>query len=138
MDKVSSGVITGMLKTRYKVISTILGELYNPTKGLDIYLDFDTFVKSLSGYQKYLNYLPFSGNDVEIDLISSFLTTLNHWKNFAKKWDNVRIIGIMNSLNSEKISMSGSSRRTQSEKQPEDLIMAESSVFIIMKNVSCG
>lgn len=103
MDKVSSGVITGMLKTRYKVISTILGELYNPTKGLDIYLDFDTFIKSLSGYQKYLNYLPFSGNDVEIDLISSFLTTLNHWKNFAKKWDNVRIIGIMNSLTSEKI-----------------------------------
>lgn len=103
MDKVSSGVITGMLKTRYKVISTILGELYDPVKGLDIYLDFDTFVKSLSGYQKYLNYLPFSGSDVEVDLISSFLTTLNHWKNFAKKWDNVRIIGMMNSMTSQKL-----------------------------------
>lgn len=96
MDKVSSGVITGMLKTRYKVASTILGELYNPTKGLDIYIDFNTFIRSLSTYQKFLNYLPFSGTDVEIDLISSFLTTLNHWKNFGKKWDHVRIIGIMN------------------------------------------
>lgn len=98
MNQVSSGPITGTLKARYKIISTILGELYDAPKGVDIFIDFDTFIKSLASYQKYLNYLPFSGPEVEVDLMSSFLTTLNHWKNFAKKWDHVRIIGIMNSF----------------------------------------
>jgi len=100
MNQVSSGPITGTLKARYKVISTILGELYDAPNGIDIFIDFDTFIKSLSTYQKYLNYLPFSGAEaeVEVDLMSSFLTTLNHWKNFAKKWDHVRVIGIMNSF----------------------------------------
>lgn len=96
MNQVSSGPVSGLLKPRYKIISTILGELYNPTKGVDVFIDFNTFIKSLSTYQKYLNYLPFSGPEVEVDLMSSMLTTLNHWKNFSKKWDNVRIIGIMN------------------------------------------
>ncbi len=97
-QQVSSGPVTGALKTRYKVASTILGELYDAPRGLDIYIDFNSFVKSLSTYNKYLNYLPFSGPEVEVDLISSILTTLNHWKNFARKWDNVRIIGIMNAF----------------------------------------
>lgn len=98
VNSVSSGPLTGVLKVRYKMINTILGELYNPDKGVDVFIDFDTFVKSLSKYQKYMNYLPFSGEEGEIqaDLMSSFLTTLNHWKNFAKKWGNVRIIGFMN------------------------------------------
>lgn len=94
--QVSSGPVSGLLKPRYKIIATILGELYNPERGVDIFIDFDTFIHSLAKYQKYLNYLPFSGNEVEVDLMSSMLTTLNHWKNFAKKWDNVRVIGIMN------------------------------------------
>ncbi len=89
MNKVSVGPISGMLKPKYKVISTHLGELYNPQKGLDIFIDFNSFVHSISRYQKYLNYLPFSGPDVEVDLISAFLTTLNHWKNFAKKWRKI-------------------------------------------------
>ena len=96
MNKVSVGPISGMLKPKYKVISTHLGELYNPQKGLDIFIDFNSFVHSISRYQKYLNYLPFSGPDVEVDLISAILTTLNHWKNFAKKWENVRVIGFLN------------------------------------------
>lgn len=85
-----------MLKPKYRVISTHLGEEYNPQKGLDVFIDFNSFIHSISRYQKYLNYLPFAGPDVEVDLISSFLSTLNHWKNFAKKWENVRIIGFMN------------------------------------------
>lgn len=103
MNQVSSGPITGILKARYKVISTILGELYDAPKGVDIFIDFNTFIKSLSTYQKYLSYLPFAGNEVEVDLMSSFLTTLNHWKNFARKWDNVRIIGIMNAFEFQKL-----------------------------------
>lgn len=103
MNQVSSGPITGTLKARYKVISTILGELYDAPKGVDIFIDFNTFIKSLSTYQKYLSYLPFAGNEVEVDLMSSFLTTLNHWKNFARKWDNVRIIGIMNAFEFQKL-----------------------------------
>ena len=98
MNKVSSGPISGLLKPKYKVISTILGELYDVPNGLDIFIDFNTLIQSLSTYQKYLNYLPFSGPDVEIDLISSILTTFNHWKNFARKWENVRIFGIMNAF----------------------------------------
>ena len=98
MNQVSSGPVSGLLKPRYKVISTILGELYNPTQGVDIFIDFNTFIHALSTYQKYLNYLPFSGQEVEVDLMSSILTTLNHWKNFAKKWDHVRIIGIVNAF----------------------------------------
>lgn len=95
---VSCGPISGLLKTRYKVASTNLGELYMPTKGLDIFVDFNSFIHSLGRYRKYQNYLPFAGPEVEIDLISGFLSTLHHWKNFAKKWDNVRIIGFWNSF----------------------------------------
>lgn len=98
MKQVSSGPISGVLKTRYKVASTHLGEVYLPTRGLDIYIDFNTFIHSLAKYRKYQNYLPFAGSEVEIDLMSSILSTLNHWKNFAKKWDNVRIIGFWNSF----------------------------------------
>lgn len=103
MNQVSTGPLTGILKARYKIVSTILGETYDVPNGVDIYIDFNTFVKSLSTYQKYLSYLPFAGPDVEVDLMSSFLTTLNHWKNFAKKWENVRIIGIMNGFELSKL-----------------------------------
>jgi hypothetical protein len=103
MNQTSSGPITGTLKARYKVISTILGETYDAPKGVDIFIDFNTFVKSLSTYQKYLSYLPFAGSEVEVDLMSSFLTTLNHWKNFSRKWENVRIIGIMNGFELPKL-----------------------------------
>lgn len=108
VTKVSTGPITGLLKPRYKEATVLLGELYNPSNGVDIFIDFNTFIHALAGYQKYLNYLPFSGeeNEVEIDIISSILTTLNHWKNFAKKWDNVRVIGIMNAFEMDKLAES--------------------------------
>ena len=99
VTQVSTGPLTGVLKVKYKVISTILGELYDAPSGLDIFIDFNTFIKSIASYQKYLNYLPFAeGSDVETDLMSSILTTLSHWKNFSRKWENVRIFGIMNAL----------------------------------------
>lgn len=102
VTKVSSGPISGLLKPKYKIISTILGELYDAPKGVDIFIDFNTMIHSLSTYQKYLNYLPFSdGNEVEVDLMSSVLTTLNHWKNFARKFDNVRIFGMYNAFDIE-------------------------------------
>ena len=93
---VSCGPISGLLKTRYKVASANLGELYMPTQGLDIFIDFNSFVHSLGRYRKYLNYLPFAGSEVEVDLMSAILSTWNHWKNYAKKWDNVRVIGFWN------------------------------------------
>lgn len=105
VNKVSVGPLSGLLKPKYKVISTILGELYDAPNGLDIFIDFNTLIHSLGGYQKYLNYLPFAanGSEVEVDLISAILTTLNHWKNFAKRWENVRVIGIMNAFQMEHI-----------------------------------
>lgn len=103
MNKVSSGPISGILKPKYAVITSILGELYDVPNGVDIFIDFNTMIQSLSTYQKYLNYLPFAGPDVEVDLISSILATFNHWKNYAKKWSKVRIFGIMNAFEMGKL-----------------------------------
>ena len=94
---VSTGPLTGILKPKYKMISTILGELYDVPNGLDVFIDFNTFIASLAGYAKFLQYMPFAdGSDIETDLVSSIITTFSHWKNFTRKWDNVRIFGIYN------------------------------------------
>lgn len=92
---VSVGPLTGALKPKYRVISAVLGEEYKPTGGLDVFIDFNTLVSSMSTYQKLMNHLPFMEH-VEIDMISAVLQTFLHWKNYTRKWDNVRIFGIVN------------------------------------------
>lgn len=91
----SIGPLTGSLKPRYKVITTILGDDFNPEKGLDVFIDLNTLVSTLSSSQKFLNSLPFSEN-VETDIISSVLMIVKHWKDYTKKWDNVRIFLFVN------------------------------------------
>ena len=91
----SIGPITGIVKPRYKVLSTILGEDFNPKHGLDVYIDLNTLVSALASSQKFQNSLPFSEN-VEIDIISGILMILKHWKDFTKKWEDVRIIMFVN------------------------------------------
>jgi hypothetical protein len=91
----SIGPITGLLKPKYRIISSILGEDFNPLHGLDVFIDLNTLVTSLSGASKFMNSLPFSEN-VEEDIISNLLLTLKHWKDFTRKWDNVRIFMFVN------------------------------------------
>lgn len=91
----SIGPLTGIIKPRYKVISTILGEDFVPKHGVDIYIDLNTLVKSLASSQKFQNSLPFAEN-VEVDIISGVLMVVKHWKDFSRKWDDVRIIMFVN------------------------------------------
>ena len=60
MSEFSSGYLTGLLKPKYRVITNILGEQYFPDKGLDVYIDLNTFVSTLSSNKGFLGWLPFS------------------------------------------------------------------------------
>lgn len=97
MKSYSIGPLTGLLKPRYKVISVILGEDFNPTNGLDIFIDLNTLISAMSSSQKFLNSLPFA-KDVEADIISSVLMIVKHWIDYTKKWENSRIFMIINSF----------------------------------------
>lgn len=93
----SIGPLTGLLKVRYKVITSILGEDFNPTKGLDVFIDMNTLLSAMTSSQKFQNSLPFAEN-VEIDIISSVLMILKHWKDYTNKWEDVRIFMIANNF----------------------------------------
>jgi len=95
MREYSIGPITGLLKPRYKVITTILGENFIPDKGIDLFIDLNTLVSALSTSAKFLNSLPFSEN-VEADIISSVLMVVKHWKDFLRKYEDSRIFLIVN------------------------------------------
>lgn len=92
----SIGPICGIsLKPKYSVITTFLGEDFSPINGLDIFIDLNTLVSALSTSSKFLNSLPFSEN-VEADIISNVLSVVKHWKDFSRKYDDVRIFLIVN------------------------------------------
>lgn len=91
----SSGYLTGLLKPKYRTITTVIGENYIPKDGLDVYIDLNTFVGVLSRNKNFLSSLPFSEN-VEEDLLSSMLTTLKHWKDYTRRWNDVRIFMMYN------------------------------------------
>lgn len=98
-EPVSTGKYSASLKPRYKDIGRLLGEDYKAENGLDVFIDFNTFVSSISSVQKFLNQIPFMDQKlIELDMLSSILTTYLHWKNFTRKWDNVRIYGFVNDL----------------------------------------
>jgi len=92
---ISIGSITGLLKPKYVLISAMLGEDFIPTQGVDVFIDLNTLITNLSGYQKYLNGLPFSKN-IEIDIISNLLMTIKHWKDYMKNHDGSRVFIIYN------------------------------------------
>lgn len=95
MNKVSTGPLTGALKPKYRRITVTLGDNYVPTNGLDIFIDFNTFVTSMSGYKKLLNAMPFQEH-IDTDMLSSIITTFKHWKDYTRRWENVRIFGFVN------------------------------------------
>lgn len=91
MKEYSIGPLTGQLKPKYKIIKLAIGEVYIPFNGVDIYIDLGSLLKSMTSSKKFLNSLPFSTN-TEADIVYCVLLTYKHWKDFTRKWDNVRII----------------------------------------------
>ena len=87
MKTYSVAPLTGILKPKYRRITDILGENYNPEKGIDVFIDLNTFVSTMSSSAKFMSSLPFSG-DVEKDIVSSILMLLKHWKDYLRKWDS--------------------------------------------------
>lgn len=98
MYKFSIGPICGVyMKPKYAMINTFVGEDFNPVNGLDIFLDFNSVINALASSSKFLSSLAFSsGPEVEEDIIASVLGVLKHWKDWSRKYDDVRIFIIMN------------------------------------------
>lgn len=88
-------IIGSLMKPKYRVINSVLGEDFNPGSGVDVFIDLNTLVSSLSSAQKFLRELPFSEN-VETDIIANVLFMVKHWKDFMKKYENTRIFLIYN------------------------------------------
>ena len=91
----SIGPLTGSLKPKYRVISNVLGDDFDPSNGVDIFIDLNTLVSTLGSSQKFQRSLPFA-EDVEAELISGILMILKHWKDYSRKWENARIFLIVN------------------------------------------
>ena len=91
------GMCCGILKPKFRVISTALGEDFNPPEGVDFFLDLNTVVTVLSTSNKFMSKLPFSEN-VEMHIISSILSILLHWKKFSRNMSNVRLFLIVNNM----------------------------------------
>jgi hypothetical protein len=92
------GRLCAVIKPKYKVISTILGEDFRPTNGLDIFLDLNSVVEATLSSQKYLSSMMFA-SDVEEDMVSSILYIVKHWKDFSRKYEtDVRIFLMVNSF----------------------------------------
>ena len=95
MKEYNCGPLFGMLKPKYRVLTTILGENYYPENGLDIFLDLNSVLNALSTSSKYMGSLPFSEH-AEQDIVESILTTVKHWKDYTRKWNDVRIFMMFN------------------------------------------
>lgn len=92
------GRLCAVIKPKYKVISTILGEDFRPTHGLDIFLDLNSVVETTLSSQKYLSSMMFA-SDVEEDMVSSILYIVKHWKDFSRKYEtDIRIFLMVNSF----------------------------------------
>lgn len=96
MKPFSCGVLSGALKPKYRLISNLLGENFNP-RGLDVFIDLNSLVDNMSKSQKFMSSLPFAEN-VEKDIISTLLFTFKHWKDYTRKFNDVRIFMIVNDL----------------------------------------
>lgn len=99
MKGFSTGILSGSLKPKYRVINSILGENFNP-RGLDVFIDLNTLITNMSTSQKFMSSLPFA-QDVEKDIIATLLFTFKHWKDFTRKYEDVRIFMIANDLDME-------------------------------------
>jgi hypothetical protein len=83
------------LKPKYRVISAVLGEEFSSPTGVDVYLDLNSIVSTLSSASKFMNSLPFS-EDAEKDIVANILGVVKHWKDFFRKYDGSRIFLLWN------------------------------------------
>ena len=97
MKDFDMGPLFGMLKPKFRVISTALGEEFNPPEGVDFFFDLNSIVTALANSNKFLSKLPFS-DGCEMDIISNTLGILLHWKNFARNLTDVRYFIIVNDM----------------------------------------
>lgn len=92
----SSGILTGVLKPKYRVISGLLGEDFDAPDGLDVFIDLNSFISNLMSSKKFMQTLPFS-EGIETDLVTSILMTLKHWRDYVRnKYEDCRIFMIYN------------------------------------------
>lgn len=97
MKDFDMGPLFGMLKPKFRVISTALGEEFNPPEGVDFFFDLNSIVTALANSNKFLSKLPFS-EGCEMDIISNTLGILLHWKKFARNLTDVRYFIIVNDM----------------------------------------
>jgi hypothetical protein len=97
MKDFDMGPVFGILKPKFRVISTALGEEFNPTEGVDFFFDLNTVVTALTGSKTFLSKLPFS-EGCEMDIISHTLGILLHWKKFARNQNDARFFIIVNDM----------------------------------------
>ena len=97
MKDFDMGPLFGMLKPKFRVISTALGEEFNPPEGVDFFFDLNSIVTALANSNKFLSKLPFS-DGCEMDIISNTLGILLHWKKFARNLTDVRYFIIVNDM----------------------------------------
>jgi hypothetical protein len=90
-----SGRLSGMVKPKYLIIKGLLGDEYDTSHGVDIFIDLNTFIGSMLSSRNYLGALPFNENAIG-DIVSSFVQIALHWKNFSRQWNDVKIYLIMN------------------------------------------
>lgn len=102
MKSYSIGPLTGLIKPRYRVISSILGEDFSTTNGVDVFIDLNTLVSALASSRKFQTSLPFAEN-VEQDIISGILMILKHWKDYTRKWEDVKIFMIVDDFDTTPI-----------------------------------
>ena len=100
--KYSIGHLSGVVKPKYRVISTILGEDFDPKDGLDVFIDLDAILLSAISSQKYRQCLPFE-SDITPDIVSTMLFTLKHWKDYTRKYNNVRLFLLSNKLDKREL-----------------------------------
>lgn len=94
-----SGKLSGMVKPKYMVINNLLGDDFDASHGVDIFIDINTFIGSMLSSKNYLGAIAFN-EDAIGDIVSSFIHIALHWKNFSRKWDDVKIFMIMNDYES--------------------------------------
>ena len=76
MKDFDMGPLFGMLKPKFRVISTALGEEFNPTEGVDFFFDLNSIVTALANSNKFLSKLPFS-EGCEMDIRCEFEKAIN-------------------------------------------------------------
>lgn len=104
----SVGPLSGPLKPKYRLIDILIneplndGSVFNPEKGVDVFIDLNTLLKTISSSRKAIQSIPFSKN-VDREIVSSILYIIKHWKDYTRKYEDCKIYLILNDIHMENI-----------------------------------